>query len=114
MYCNCCRCSIAFVASAEERQLGTLTSQQLLPMAAWKLWAIKAGPALALALLLSILFPVFLNAVMPVPDDPLALRVHPGADDGPGRRAGPESLSLYVSSLFGSAVRAMVSPFQSR
>ena len=77
MYLGLLSLLIGSVASAEERQLGTLTSQQLLPMAAWKQWAIKAGTALGLALLLGILLPVFLNAVIPVPDDPLAVRLRP-------------------------------------
>ena len=33
------------LASAEERQFGTLESQVLLPMATWKQWAVKAGTA---------------------------------------------------------------------
>ena len=75
MYLGLLSLLIGSVASAEERQLGTLTSQRLLPMAAWKQWAIKAGTALGLALLLGILLPVFLNAVIPVPDDALAVHL---------------------------------------
>ena len=34
---------IGSLASAEERQLGTLEWQGLLPMASWKQWAAKVG-----------------------------------------------------------------------
>jgi ABC-2 family transporter protein len=95
---------IGSVASAEERHLGTLPSELLLPIAAWKQWAIKAATALGLALLLGIALPYVLYAVVPPPDDPMPLRL---------RREPPvvillTMLSLYVSSLCGSAVRAMV------
>lgn len=96
---------IGSVASAEERQLGTLPSQLLLPIAAWKQWAIKAATTIALAVLLAIVLPRLLYAVLPLPDDKLPARL---------LRALPlavvmlTALSLYVSSLCGSAVRAMV------
>ena len=95
---------IGSVASAEERHLGTLPSELLLPVAAWKQWAIKAATALGLALLLGIAVPYVLYAVVPPPDDPMPLRLW---------REPPvvillTTLSLYVSSLCGSAVRAMV------
>jgi hypothetical protein len=108
MYLGLLSLLIGSVASAEERQLGTLTSQQLLPMAAWKQWAIKAGTALGLALLLGILLPVFLNAVVPVPDDPLAVRLLHELRRALVAVLVLSTLSIYVSSLSGSAVRAMV------
>ena len=108
MYVGLLSLLIGSVASAEERQLGTLTSQQLLPMAVWKQWVIKAGTALGLALLLGILLPVFLNAVIPVPDDPLTMRLTRELRVAVAAVLLLSTLSLYVSSLSGSAVRAMV------
>jgi ABC-type transport system involved in multi-copper enzyme maturation permease subunit len=108
MYLGLLSLLIGSVASAEERQLGTLTSQQLLPMPAWKQWAIKAGTALGLALLLGILLPAFLNAVIPVPDDPLTVRVRHELGAALVAVLVLSTLSVYVSSLSGSAVRAMV------
>ncbi|HEU4892389.1 MAG TPA: hypothetical protein VFT47_12620, partial [Vicinamibacterales bacterium] len=78
---------IGSVASAEERQLGTLASQLLLPMAAWKQWTIKAGTALALAVLLSIAQPYALNAVIPPPDESIPLRLWGGRADDRHRRS---------------------------
>lgn len=48
---------IGSITSAEERQLGTLEWHQLLPMASWKQWALKAGTAIVLALALAIAVP---------------------------------------------------------
>jgi hypothetical protein len=41
------------VASAEERHLGTLTSQTLQPIAQWRQWLVKAGATLGLSVLLA-------------------------------------------------------------
>jgi hypothetical protein len=96
---------IGSVASAEERQLGTLPSQLLLPIAAWKQWAIKAATAIALALLLATALPQLLYAVLPLPDDKLPARL---LRELPLAVVLLTALSLYVSSLCGTAVRAMV------
>jgi hypothetical protein len=56
---------IGALASAEERQLGTHEWQQLMPMAAWHQWAVKAGTAIGLALLLGIGLPLLLVTVLP-------------------------------------------------
>src|SRR5439155_14659880 len=45
------------IASAEERQLGTLEWQMLLPVAAWKQWAVKVGVILALSLIVTLVVP---------------------------------------------------------
>ena len=45
---------IGSLASAEERQLGTLESQVLLPMASWRQWAVKVATALGLTMLLTV------------------------------------------------------------
>jgi hypothetical protein len=95
---------IGSVASAEERHLGTLPSQLLLPVAAWKQWAIKVATALGLALLLGIALPYVLYAVAPPPDERMPLRLW----REPAMVILLTTLSLYVSSLCGSTVRAMV------
>jgi ABC-type transport system involved in multi-copper enzyme maturation permease subunit len=56
---------IGALASAEERQLGTHEWQQLLPMAAWQQWAVKAGTAIGLAFVLGIGLPILLVSVLP-------------------------------------------------
>ena len=45
---------IGSLASAEERQLGTLEWQVLLPMASWRQWAVKVATALGLTMLLTV------------------------------------------------------------
>lgn len=105
MYLGLLSMLIGSVASAEERQLGTLPSQLLLPIAAWKQWAIKAVTTIALAVLLAIVLPQVLYAVLPLPDDKLPDRL---LRELPLAVVVLTALSLYVSSLCGSAVRAMV------
>jgi hypothetical protein len=91
---------IGALASAEERQLGTLEWQVLLPMASWKQWAVKVAVTLGLALLLSVLLPALLLAFT----------------GGPIRIGQPyagvmlllTTASLYVSSLSSSGVRALI------
>jgi hypothetical protein len=53
------------LASAEERQLGTLEWQVLLPMAAWKQWAVKAAVAVGVAVVLSLGVPALLAWLSP-------------------------------------------------
>jgi hypothetical protein len=91
------------LASAEERQLGTLESQVLLPMATAKQWAVKMGVVLGLAMLLAIGLPVVLAHLSPVIDaKPLV-----------GRGLATVVLllaagSVYVSSLCTSGLWAVV------
>lgn len=59
---------IGAVASAGERQLGTLEWQVLLPMATWKQWALKVGMALGLMGMLAIGLPALLEYLHPSPD----------------------------------------------
>ena len=54
---------IGSLASAEERQFGTIEWQMLAPTAAWRQWAVKAGVAIGLALLLGGALPVVLNLI---------------------------------------------------
>lgn len=48
------------LASAEERQMGTLDWQLSVPLAAWKQWALKAAVAMVLTLLLGLALPSWL------------------------------------------------------
>jgi hypothetical protein len=56
---------IGSLASAEERQLGTLEWQALLPMPAWRQWAVKAGTVIGLALALGVVLPWLLVVIFP-------------------------------------------------
>jgi hypothetical protein len=93
---------IGSLASAEERHVGTIEWQLLLPMATWRQWVVKAGMALALAVTLGIGWP-----------DLLAY-LHPSADDfhvnawSAGLVIALTVGSLYVSSLCTSGVKALV------
>jgi len=51
---------IGSTASAAERQIGTLEWQVLLPVAAWKQWAVKVGVVFGLAMLLALGVPMML------------------------------------------------------
>lgn len=88
---------VGSLASAEERQNGTLEWQLLLPMAAWKQWAVKVGTALAITALLSYALPVALAA---------------GRIGVLGWHAAAILMlttgSLYVSSFCRTAVRALM------
>ena len=93
---------IGSLASAEERHVGTIEWQLLLPMATWRQWVVKAGMALALAVTLGIGWP-----------DLLAY-LHPSADDfhvnawSAGLVIALTVGSLYVSSLCTSGVKALL------
>jgi hypothetical protein len=88
---------IGSLASAGEREIGTLEWQVLLPMAAWKQWAVKVGTVLALAGVLSFAIPLVLASGL--------VSVH-------ALHAGVVvflvSGSLYVSSLCRSGLRALI------
>src|SRR5206468_4147789 len=51
------------LASAEERQLGTVEWHTLLPTPAWTQWAIKAGTALGVAVVLGLGVPTLLSSL---------------------------------------------------
>jgi ABC-2 family transporter protein len=97
---------IGSLASAEERQFGTLEWQVLLPIASWQQWAIKVSTACALALLLGAGMPLMLAAVDPSPDELHMVR-----------ELGVEvvlialvmtSGGVYLSSICSSGMRAVV------
>jgi hypothetical protein len=91
---------IGAIASAEERQLGTLEWHQLLPMATWKQWALKAGTAIALSLMLGIAVPAVI------------LFKYSGVHLLTGWYVAAvvllTALGLYVSSLSSSSLRALL------
>jgi hypothetical protein len=94
---------IGAIASAEERQLGTIESQVLQPVAMWQQWAVKMWVVLGLAILLGIGLPMVLASVGPAADaKPMLGR--PPAMTILLLTAG----SLYVSSLCASGASALV------
>ena len=90
------------LASAEERQLGTLGWQVLLPIAAWRQWAVKAAVVLVLSLGLAIGVPAILYALFASGPGPVRLGWPPAA-----ALAAAATLSLYASSLSTNGVRAL-------
>lgn len=91
------------LASAEERQLGTLGWQVLLPIAAWRQWAVKAAVVLVLSLGLAIGVPAILYALFASGPGPVRLGWPPAA-----AIAAVATLSLYASSLSANGVRALL------
>jgi hypothetical protein len=95
---------IGSLASAEERQLGTLEWHLLLPVATWKQFAVKVGTALGLALLLALGAQALLASISPdlhMPPVRLQLQL---ACVVTAFTVG----SLYVSSLSTSGLRALL------
>jgi len=90
------------LASAEERQLGTLGWQVLLPIAAWRQWAVKAAVVLVLSLGLAIGVPAILYALFASGPGPVRLGWAPAA-----AIAAVATVSLYASSLSTNGVRAL-------
>jgi hypothetical protein len=94
------------LSSAEERQLGTLDTQTLLPVAASTQWTIKAAVALALTLVVGIGLPWVCMTVVPLTTTPppamLVERSYVLV------MIGVLAASLYVSSLTASGIRAAV------
>jgi len=98
---------IGSVASAEERQLGTLPSQLLLPIAARTQWAVKVATTLSLALVLGVGVPMLVTFLFSFSEGLTAW--HPRRVEKTLAAAVLlTSCCLYVSSLSSSAVRAMV------
>ena len=106
LYCGLIALIIGALASAEERQFGTLEWQVLLPMPMWKQWAIKAGVTLGLALLLGIGLPLILL----VADGSVAnaFEIRRMLREAPLIVLLLATCSLYVSSICASGVRALV------
>lgn len=107
MYSGLVAMLIGSVASAEERQLGTLPAQLLQPIAAWKQWGLKVATVVGLSLLLAIALPLLVGSLVGTGDNHVM----------PNMRFFKQamvpliivtSISLYVSSLSSSGIRAMV------
>ena len=97
------------LASAEERQFGTLEWQILLPVAAWQQWLVKAGTVLALAFAFGIGLPALL-----IYFDPSAIEFRDALAVWRQTTIMIVLLttgSLYVSSLSTSGLRALVVSF---
>jgi hypothetical protein len=90
---------LAALATAEERQLRTLSWQLQLPTPAWQQWAVKAATVFALALVLAVGVPSLLTEwLWPGEHRSLALAVLLAVIT--------TAVSLYVSSLCATGVRA--------
>jgi energy-converting hydrogenase Eha subunit A len=107
LYCGLLVVLLGAVASAEERQLGTLPTQLLQPVAAWQQWAIKVATALTLAVVLGIALPLVVNLV--IADEGASTRFAFGYTR---RFITPflvlGAFALYVSSLCSSGIRAAI------
>lgn len=103
LYCMGLAIVIGALASAEERQHGTLAWQLLQPSPAWQQWMVKVGVAFGVALLLGVGLPVLLNQLTPVE----GFRLRMSADLAVLIVLLTAS-STYLSSLSSSGVRAMV------
>ena len=101
-YWFCLPVLIGSLASAEERQLGTLSWQLLLPLRAWQQWAVKACVVLGLGLLLGIGIPL---VVLSLEGSGLPL-AWPDATNAIIQTAALSALGLYTSSLCRSGVMA--------
>jgi ABC-type transport system involved in multi-copper enzyme maturation permease subunit len=105
LYCMGLAVVIGALASAEERQLGTLEVQLLQPVSALAQWVVKCVVALSLAVLLGVALPVGLITVVSLNTGSIPIVA-----------MSPTlfllvimltSSSLYISSLVGSGVKAM-------
>jgi hypothetical protein len=96
------------VASAEERQLGTLEWHALLPMPARTQWAVKAGIALGVACVLGLAVPMVLTFLTGSRETHDAMRpfFSPGVG---GVVIYLAVVSLYVSSLCATSLQALLS-----
>jgi hypothetical protein len=90
---------IGSLASAEERQMGTLEWQTLLPLASWKQWLTKLAIVFGLVGLLGILLPAIVMGKLNRPMQLLSIG---------GFILVVTTISLYVSSLSTNGVKAMV------
>ena len=90
---------IGSLASAEERQMGTLEWQTLLPIAAWNQWTVKMAIVFGLVLLLGIVLPAVVMGTSGAPRQLFLMGKFIFL---------VTTISVYVSSLSTSGVRAMV------
>jgi len=99
---------VGSLASAEERNLGTLDWQLLLPMSAARQWAVKVTVLVALTLFMTVVLPFVLVWLVP----PGPVRLDRWSLLNPAKAAVVAMVclttSLYVSSLVSSGVRALI------
>lgn len=103
LYCMGLAIMIGALASAEERQHGTLDWQLLQPTPAWQQWMVKVGVALGLALLFGVGLPILLNQVTPLE----GFRTIRMSGDLTVLIVLLTASSVYISSLSSSGVWAM-------
>jgi ABC-type transport system involved in multi-copper enzyme maturation permease subunit len=104
LYCMGLATVIGALASAEERQHGTLDWQLLQPSPAWQQWMVKVGVAFGLALLFGVGLPVLLNQLTPEG----GFRTIRLSADLTVLIVLLTATSIYISSLSSSGVRAIV------
>ena len=90
------------LASAEERQLGTLDSQIVLPMSAARQWLIKCGVVFGLVVVLGLALPALLGVLKPSVE-PMRMNWTFAATVVVAAAVG-----LYASSLCGSGLKALL------
>jgi hypothetical protein len=98
---------IGMVASAEERQLGTLESQILLPVSAARQWLLKIAVVFTLATILALALPGLLEWVFPFRSGGSAVRFDSHAETMTRLVLLATAGSLYLSSLSGGTVNAL-------
>ena len=103
LYCMGLAIMIGALASAEERQHGTLGWQLLQPTPAWQQWMVKVGVTLGLALLFGVGLPILLSQVSPH-EGPQPIRI---SGDLMVLVVLLTASSVYISSLSSSGVWAM-------
>ena len=106
LYCLGLAIVIGSLASAEERQQGTLELQRLQPFSSLKQWIVKCGVVLGLALLLGVGLPTVLMRVITPPAGYVSMISYVGANLVLLVLL-LTAASLYISSLVGSGVKAM-------
>ena len=99
---------IGSMATAEERNLGTIDAQLLLPMRASRQWVIKVSVALGLTLVLGILLPAALGAALQPERAAWGRNLPTVAGITVMALMALTTLSLYVSTLCSSGVWALV------
>jgi ABC-type transport system involved in multi-copper enzyme maturation permease subunit len=104
LYCTGLAIMIGALASAEERQHRTLDWQLLQPTPAWQQWMVKVAVTLGLALVFGAGLPILLNEATPLE----GFKASRLADDFALLIVLLTAGSIYISSLSGSGVRAMV------
>jgi preprotein translocase subunit SecG len=98
---------IGSLASAEERHLGTLEGQMLVPMPGWQQWLVKVGVVLAMVFLLCAALPAVLASLTPGDQSLDPVDLWQVASIIVLLTAG----SLYLSSLCRTGVGALVLSF---